>query len=1010
MSFLDDVRKELEEEKNKKSSSIKKGDSHQRISREERQRRRNLREDRIKKREEERKIREEIVNNTIYTNNPNKSTSYKNFGEKKGFFSKFKEEERIKENNMSRKRKKGKKVPFKELSFKGKMKRIFKYLFISGLLLFLILIGIGIALIYNVFKQDLALTETEMLLTNQNSEIYDRNGEHIATLAKDEKRKIINISEMSKYIPKAYIAIEDQRFYKHTGVDPKRTLGASAKYIFKGNSSYGGSTITQQLVKNLTRDDEQDWQRKVREITRAYQIEKKMSKQQILELYLNIIYVGGKNIHGIALGSDYYFSKNPKDLSLVESAFMAGINHKPAAYDPFVKKIDGESDKEFKKRREAKLEEINNRTITVLNKMKELGDIDQKEYDAAIKEVKEGIKFKEGTSSYATQEYSHLVDAAINELIDKIKDEKNIQREVASLAVYNGGYKIYVSQDSKIQKTLEEEMQLRKYRFASTKHKGKTTQAASVVMNHKTGEVVAAVGGLGKQTTLKQGDWNRVTRTKRQTGSVMKPVGVVAPGLEKGVLTAATSFNDSPLKIGEGKGNFRNYNGNYRGWMNIRKAIEVSENIPMLRAIQQIGVDASFKFLKDMDLPLVDGDKNIGSLALGGLTEGVTVKDMTGAYAMIANDGQYIRPTFINKVLNAKGEEVFKNKEKKKQMMSKSNAYILKDILREAVVGREGTCTYCRVRGFDTAAKTGTSNDNNDRWLCGFTNKYTMGVWFGYDEKEDINYYGINPAGQIWAAVMKEIHKKEKGEKFERPNDIIEKDVCRVSGKLPTELCSKDQRGSQVYREVFVKGTEPNLKCETHIQAEVCKKTGKLASDKCRAEDKTSKVFIKQDSSSTTDAKYRVPTEKCNCEGKSDKELEGEKNLKALKEELSSISNVESTSLSRLKAILNKYNSLSSVQRGELTGEEKGIISVIQKRINKEEKPAEENVADKEVEAVIALIANIPEKITTDNKAVANTAVKKARSKYNALKSEQKQKVTNISKLTSAEAKLAALE
>ena len=224
---------------------------------------------------------------------------------------------------------------------KSKFKLILKWLVSIFLAVFLLLVGLAFAYIFGVFGQDKSLTKEDLIIANENSTVYDRSGKLVATLVDDEKREIVTLSEMPEYLPKMYIAIEDERFYKHKGVDFKRTISATVSYLLKrGQSDYGASTITQQLIKNITEDDERSWERKLREITRALQVEREITKEQVLELYLNVIFVGGDNIHGVALGSDYYFGKSQKDLTMAEAAFMAGINHMPNAYNPFLLSIE----------------------------------------------------------------------------------------------------------------------------------------------------------------------------------------------------------------------------------------------------------------------------------------------------------------------------------------------------------------------------------------------------------------------------------------------------------------------------------------------------------------------------------------------------------------------------------------------------------------------------------------------------------------------------------------------
>ena len=312
-----------------------------------------------------------------------------------------------------------------------KLKKAIKYIILIILLAIIIIAGIAIGKIYGIFKEA-KLNMEDVRIKGENSVVKDIDGETIATLSGDENRENISISEMSKYIPKAFVAIEDERFYEHKGVDIKRTGAATVTYVLhKGKSSFGGSTITQQLVKNLTNDKEDDWQRKVREMARAYYLEQELSKSQILELYLNLIFLGGKS-YGVEVASNYYFSKSAKDLTLAESAFLAGINDGPNYYKPF---STDEKD----------IEKIKKRVKTVIEKMYELGKttpehkaaITEEEYKAGIEEVENGLTFNKGTITQTV--YSYHTDAAINQIKAELKEKNDWTEEYANYYVKSSG-------------------------------------------------------------------------------------------------------------------------------------------------------------------------------------------------------------------------------------------------------------------------------------------------------------------------------------------------------------------------------------------------------------------------------------------------------------------------------------------------------------------------------------------------------------------------------------------
>ena len=341
--------------------------------------------------------------------------------------------------------------------------------------------------------------------------------------------------------------------------------------------------------------------------------------------------------------------------------------------------------------------------------------------------------------------------------------------------------------------------------------------------------------------------------------------------------------------------------------------------------------------------------------------------------------------------------------------MSEQNAYIMKNILQEPI--KSGTAAYANVPGWDLAAKTGTTNDDYDRWLCGFTNKYTMAVWYGYDQVEEVKFRGANPSGQIFSAVMKEIHKDLAKEKFKEPEGIVRANVCKDSGKLPTDLCSRDQRGSRVYSEIFVKGTVPKDKCEIHISAEVCKVSGLLASEHCAPEDKERRVFIKQDASGTEDGKYRAPTAVCTqCK---DKNNEKKKKIQEIASQMTSSinsANVSTTStadISKLEQIVAKYNALTQEEKDAVDGGAKSKIDTIKAKIIELKKKKEDD--DKAKAKIVSdLLATLPAASTmtaTNADTIKTSKITPARTKYNELTREQKDKVTNYNKLTELEEK-----
>ena len=733
-------------------------------------------------------------------------------------------------------KKQGTKTNIKNNNKKRKMNPKFKMFLKILLVIFLLIcvIGAGVvaAMFFGLFGDNFEITKDELIVGNSNTIVVDKDGKEIANLSSDENRRTISLSEMSPYLPKAYIAIEDKRFYSHSGVDIKRTAGAILGVV-TGNSSYGGSSITQQLVKNITKDKARSGiagvVRKMKEWSKAVQVERMISKDQILELYLNIIFVGGSELHGVELGSQYYFNKSAKDLDLAQCAFLAGINNSPNAYNPYDTSLDQDKAAQLRK----------DRTLTVLKEMKSQGMIENEDdYNNAVKEVEDGLKFEKGYSGISN--YSYHTDAAIKQVIQQVMEEKNISSDLAKNYVYGSGLTIYSTEDSSIQARVEEEFAKQKYQI-SGKEKNKDgstkndhTQAGMVIIDNATNQVVAVGGNLGEQKTV--GLLNRGTQIKRQTGSSMKPLADIVPGLQEKVITASTIYDDSITDFG---GGYKPEDYNIpKGLINIRSCIRTSQNIPMVKVMMQLTPKKSIEYLKKMGITTLDDTKdNNPALSIGGLSEGISPLEMAGAYASIANDGVYTTPIFYTKVVDSSGNVVLTANQEKTRVISEQNAYITRSIIEEPTKSG-GTATYCAVSGMETCAKTGSTDEYKDRWLCGMTPYYTTACWWGYDSPEPLKYAngtvysvdGRNPAGQLWSSVMKDIHKGLANKNFNTPSTgIVTKTICKDTGGVATTTCTN------TYSEIFTSDNVPE-NCQGHGTQRICTESGKLANEYCPAD------------------------------------------------------------------------------------------------------------------------------------------------------------------------------
>ena len=690
-------------------------------------------------------------------------------------------------------------------------------------IIFLILImalvvgtGVVVGMLYGGWGDDFEITKEELVVGSSNSVVLDKDGNKLAELSGDENRKIIKLDQMPQNLKNAYVAIEDERFYKHSGVDFKITAAAVVQYVLHaGKSSFGGSTITQQLVKNITKDDERSGKegviRKVKEWAKAYQIERMLSKDQILELYLNIIFVGGSNNLGVEVGSEYYFNKSASDLDLAECAFLAGINNSPNSYNPY-----GDKDTS---------EKIKSRTKTVLNKMLELGMVEKTEYDEAIQKVENGLTFQKAENLGSI--YSYHTDATISQVIEDVAKAKGISQSLASTYVYSSGLTIYSTQDTDLQNKMDEVMvnNSKDYTRKSKQTDGATSQSAMVIIDNSTGYVVGVEGGLGEKNESR--GLNRATQSPRQTGYSIKPLTSLVPGINEGIITPSTIYDDDSTDFGIKGWSPKDYNA-FKGLISVRSAITTSQNIPFIKVVDELTPAKSAEYMERMGVTTIsDKDKtSLAAMSIGGLTTGVTPLEMAGAYATIANNGIYRRPMFYTKVTDPEGNTVLEGNQDSEEVISEQAAYVIKNLLKSVVEDSNGTAKYCKISGIDIAAKTGTTNNNYDKWLCGFSNYYTGATWYGYDQNEEVTG-STNVAGRIWSAVMSKVHAGKDKTTFNQPSGVVTETICRVSGKKATSKCS------DTYQEVFIEGKVPG-DCDGHSNAvQICSESGLLANEYC---------------------------------------------------------------------------------------------------------------------------------------------------------------------------------
>ncbi len=629
----------------------------------------------------------------------------------------------------------------------GDVLRLVLRLAISAVLI-LLCAGLLFGCIFAYYVKNTLTTDLNISLSDYSLSLsstiwaYNPDGSlaELAVLQTDENRTWVDYEDIPPYLEHAAVAIEDKRFYEHKGVDWYRTAGAFVNMFLGMKNDFGGSTITQQLLKNVTTEDDVTVQRKLVEIFRALDLEKKYTKEEIMLWYLNVVYFG-EGAYGVYEAADTYFGKDIQDLSLAQCASIIGITNNPSLYSPFVS-VKRNAD----------------RTKIILYEMYDQGYISLQEYRDAVADVdNDELHFVRGENEVYQQEiYSYYVETVISDVLSDLQNRLGLSSEAARQLLYHGGYQIYACVDQNVQAIVDsvysDPDSMPKPYYASTQ----PLQSACIVQDPYTGEIKAIGGAIGEKT--KNFNWNYAINARRPAGSSIKPLAVYGPAMDLGLISESTLVNDSPNVSLRGTWWYPRNSGGYSGIITIWDALVASKNTVSAQILDKLTPTVSFEYLTDrMGFNLVEADRDYAPLALGQFTNGVTVREMAQAYSTFPNDGVMTYGRTYSLVTDSNGVTVLENNVRTSNVFNTDAARCMTEMLEAAAWYGTGYEVYLGYGKMPVAGKTGTTSDDCDRWFCGFSPYYVLAVWTGY-EMPTTMYYSGNPAAQIWRRIMAPIN------------------------------------------------------------------------------------------------------------------------------------------------------------------------------------------------------------------------------------------------------------
>lgn len=708
----------------------------------------------------------------------------------------------------------------------SKVTKFLKWFFIGVLLLGITAITIVGFYVLSIIRSSPELDVQAIQSLNQPSILYDDQGNFMDNVITREQRYVVKSDEIPDNLKKAFVAIEDERFYEHKGIDIKRIAGVIASNI-KGklsgsNTVQGASTITQQLIKNAVLTNEVSYERKIKEMYLALELEKHLSKDEILTTYLNTIPMGGYQ-YGVSAAAQRFFSKNVSDLNLIECAYLGGLTQAPTSYDG-LSEINKENPSRYL-----------NRTKSVLFKMHELGYISSEQYNNAINEIDtNGIKFKPNNKLSKTN-FEWFTRPTITQVKQDLMNKYKYTQDEVDKLIANGGLKIYTSMDRNLQNNVQKVLDDPNNYKAITNNPNEKNeddvyklQASATIIDYKTGHVKALVGGRGEQPAMSH---NRAYYDLKSIGSATKPLTVYGPAIDLGLGGAGSVVNDSPLTNKElsstgYKDQPKNEYNSYRGPLTFREAIKISSNLAAIKVANEVGVSNSIAYGEKLGLVYGPHSRGISTTALGQFQndpnnpDGGNTYTLASAFGVFGNNGVKTNAKLYTKVLDSHGNVLLDTSTPEEiKIFSPQTSYIVYDMLKDQV--ESGSAKPAKFGNIPVAGKTGTTTGDKDYLFAGLTPYYSAAIWIGYDKPREMRTSSGIVTSPIFGKIMGLAHKGLQYKDVEQPSGISKIAVCMDSGLKPTSLCTQDPRGSRVYYDWFINGSAPNQYCNYHTNSHV---------------------------------------------------------------------------------------------------------------------------------------------------------------------------------------------